>query len=515
MAKKDDTAKIELKLRIPRDALPRLRRHRALDRWLAGSPSEERMVSTYFDTPDLHLLHRKIAVRDRKVGTRHVLSVKHTPKTEIGTHGRREWEAEIAKKKPDFRIIDDRALRKKLAADKIAGRLRPLFVADVNRAVWPLRIENSSIEFAIDVGEIKSRKHRLPVCEAGLELKSGDVGGVYALARELHKSVPFALEPLSTAERGYTLAADVAPKPHKATRLKIPRHATVGEAFFLIGRNGLTQLRANEACVRLKQDAEGIHQIRVAVRRLRSALSLFRDLVAEKERRDIMRRLKWIAKECAEAREWDVFEDESLAALHETFSSDPSYQGFTAAVDRLRRAADRRAADMLAGAHYTENVLEVGAWWDGGGWEKTATAIIAEPALKFAEGQIGKFHRRLCKSGDRIGDLDERGLHELRIRAKKLRYAIGFFGGVLPAKDVRAHLEVLAEIQDCLGALNDIAVARRLLARIETSAEGLDPTAFARAAGIVTGWNTARLEAGLKQLPKAWRRFADLRPFWK
>lgn len=515
MAKNEDTTKIELKLRIPRSALPRLRRHRALDRWLAGSPSEERMVSTYFDTPDLRLFHRKIAVRDRKVGTKHVLSVKHAPEDEIGANEWREWEGEVAKQKPDFRIIDDRALRKKLAADKIASCLRPLFIADVKRAVWPLRINNSSIEFVIDVGEIKSKNHKLPVCEAGLELKSGDAGGIYALARELHRSVPFDLEPLSTAERGYTLAADVAPTPHKATRLRIPRRATVGEAFFLIGRNGLMHLRANEACVRFKQDAEGIHQVRVAVRRLRSALSLFRDLGVEKDRQGIARRLKWIAKECAEAREWDVFEDELLASLQGKFSDDPSLKGFTDEVDKLRRLADRRASETLTSVRYTENVLRIGEWWDGGDWNRMATDIAAEPAIDFARERIRKLHRRLRGLGDRIGKLDDAGLHEVRIRAKKLRYAIGFFGGLFPAKAVRAHSEALAAIQDCLGALNDSVAVRQLLVRVQAQAKNLDATVFARASGIIMGWNTARREEGLKRLPESWLRFAGLHPFWK
>ena len=191
MAKNDKTTGIELKLHIPPDALPRLRSNRVLGKWLAGRPSQGRVVSTYFDTPDLGLLHRQIAVRARKVGKRHILSVKRGPNAKTLSDGGGEWEKEVAKQAANSRIANNRALRKKLSDVKIAGRLKPLFVTDVNRAVWPLQIKNSSVEFAINVGEIKSKDRRLPICEAGLELKSGDARGVYTLARELHKSVSF------------------------------------------------------------------------------------------------------------------------------------------------------------------------------------------------------------------------------------------------------------------------------------------------------------------------------------
>ena len=515
MAKTDEPTGVELKLRIPPDALSRLRSSRILRKWLAGRPSQGRVVSTYFDTPDLSLLHRQIAVRSRKIGKRHILSVKRTPSAETRNDGRVEWEKEVAKQAANSRIMNDRALRRKLSDVKIAGRLKPLFVTDVNRAVWPLKIWNSSVDFAINVGEIKSHGRRLPICEAGLELKSGDASGIYTLARELRKSVPFDFASASSAERGYALAADVAPGFHKAERLKIRRRATVGEAFTSIGRNGLMHLRANEACVRIKQDAEGIHQIRVAVRRLRSALSLFRDLVADKDRQDIARRLKWIAKALAEAREWDVFQDELLAPLQGKISDDPSLRGFVDHVDTLRRSADRRAAEILASARYTESVLRIGEWWDGGAWEKTATGVAAEPATDFARKRIRKLDQRLRKLGDRLAKLGDADLHEFRIRAKKLRYAIGFFGDLFPAKAARAHAEALSKVQDCLGALNDSVIVRQLLARAERQAKGLDATVFARASGLIMGWNTARREDGIERLPKAWRHYVGLDPFWK
>lgn len=504
--KNEDAAKPGLKLRIPRAALPQLRGHAALARWLDGRPSEARRVSTYFDTPDLHLLQKNISVCDsgpraKQPSAKSLASENSATMPGSNAAARRYWEK--------------RVLGKKLVSERVAGRLRPLFVEDVKRAIWPLKIKNSSIQFAIDVGEIKSRNRKMPICEASFELNSGSVGDIYALARELRKTVPFDLEPLSKTERGYTLAAGIAPTPHFAGKLKLPRRATVDDAFVAIGRDGLMHLRANEGCVRQTQDAEGIHQIRVAVRRLRTALSLFRGLVPERDRQNVMARLRWIGQQCAEAREWDVFQDEQLGAIRGEFAEGPLQKEFVAAVDTFRRAADRRVADALASGQYTDNVLWIGAWWEGGGWRKSASLLAAEPIRKFAAARIAKFHRRLCKQGAELEALDTAGLHELRIRAKKLRYAIGYFGELFPAKNVRAFSVALAKIQDSLGALNDSAVAHSLLGRIEAEAEGLDPITFARAADGVNGWNAQKLQSGLKRLPKLWRRFGALRPFWK
>ena len=334
-------------------------------------------------------------------------------------------------------------------------------------------------------------------------------------ARTLRKPLPAYATPPAKARRGNVPAVNIVPAPSKAPRIKMPRLATVGEAFALIGRSGLTHLNANEICVRVGRDKEGIHQLRVSVRRLRSALVLFRDLIPDSERRHIASRLKWIAKQCAEAREWDVFQDELLIPLRHAHPDDPALEDFADEVDKLRRAADARVADMLARTQYAKNIIKIETWWNGGGWRKPATTLAAEKAVDFSRARIRKLHQRLCKLGKRVGELDETGLHKLRIRTKKLRYAIDFFSDLFPSKAARAYRTVLAEIQDCLGALNDTVVARQLLAAVGKRAPGLDPATFARAADVITEWNTAKREAGLEQLPGSWRRFADLRPFWK
>lgn len=516
MTDKQDPTEIELKLKIPRESLRRLLHHRALSRFGAGRPVKTRLISTYFDTPDLRLMRERIALRVRKVGGRHIQTLKCAPRAEGGVNARREWETEIRHDRPDLGALGDSALKKRLAPHKIAPRLRAMFVTDIKRETWPLKVKGAEIELAVDVGEIKSAGARVPVCEAEFELKSGGIDGIYALARELHKSVPFIIEPLTKAERGYALAADISPQPRKAEPLSFGKRATAGEAFQQIGRNGLLHLRANEACVRVGAAAEGIHQLRVAVRRLRSALSVFKHIIALDARRKVASELKWIAKECARAREWDVFQDELLTPLRQRLPDEPTLGSFADAVARARAEADGAVADMLASPRYTKAILDAEAWWEGKAWRMDANGGIDQPAAKFAAKRLKKLHKRICEYGDRLADLKIAELHELRIHAKKLRYAAEFFRGLFGGVKIsRDYLAALAGIQDRLGALNDSLVVRDLLAEVKRRAPELDRDVFARASALITGWNSAKVETDLKALPKAWNVFAQIRPFWK
>ncbi len=119
------------------------------------------------------------------------------------------------------------------------------------------------------------------------------------------------------------------------------------------------------------------------------------------------------------------------------------------------------------------------------------------------------------KAGENLGELDEAGLHEVRIRGKKLRYLAEFFASLYPRKLAKAYLEALAEIQDHLGSLNDGAVVHHLLRAIEKRAPEMDAAVMSRATGLITGWSSARIDSDLQGLPEAWAAFVAAKPFWK
>lgn len=510
-----DPREVELKLRIPPDALPRLMNHRLLRRLGKTGPVQKRMVSTYFDTPDFRLMRERIALRVRKIGQRHIQTVKCAPTVENGINSRNEWEREVTADRPNVKGVGNKRVRRLLTAGKVRRHLAPQFVTDVKRATWPLTLRDARVELAVDVGEIKSSNGSVPVCEAEFELKSGSIDGVYALAQELHKSIPFTLEPLSKAERGFALVAKTQPKAQRAQALTLDKDCTIAEAFQRIGRNCLLHLRANEAAVRTAQNAEGVHQFRVAIRRLRSALTAFRDLLPKGERRRIANQMRWIAHRFGHARDWDVFNGALLREVREHMAGDRSLTPFAVAAKAARGDAYAAVAETIASPRYTESLLTLEGWWESGAWVESLGKDRDESAIDYARRSLKKLHRRAHKLGDRLETLSEPELHELRKRAKKLRYAAEFFRTLFPAKAAKVYINALSEIQDRLGALNDGVAAKHLLGEFEKRRDGMDPAVLARASGAIAGWSAARLAEDLKRLPAAWARFADVKPFWK
>jgi CHAD domain-containing protein len=101
--------------------------------------------------------------------------------------------------------------------------------------------------------------------------------------------------------------------------------------------------------------------------------------------------------------------------------------------------------------------------------------------------------------------------HRVRIDAKKLRYAAEFFAALYPPKRVRRYVDTLEDLQDILGALNDAAVADRLL---EEAAAGPEPIA-PRVEGLVRGWMAATAGHELARYRRAWREFEAAKGFWR
>src|SRR5581483_6403310 len=158
--------------------------------------------------------------------------------------------------------------------------LAPMFVTELRRTAWPLRFDGSLIELALDRGEIRAGTSRQPVSEIELELKEGRPEHVFELALALHESLPVTLGLETKAARGYALLEESVPVPVKAAPTGMTATMSARHAFGLAARNCLTQIRDNEAPARLGADPEGVHQLRIGLRRLRALVTAFRDTLA-------------------------------------------------------------------------------------------------------------------------------------------------------------------------------------------------------------------------------------------
>ena len=510
----EDPTEVELTLRLAPGSVSRLLRDPLLRKLKQGPRRTRFQISTYFDTDDFRLQRERAALRVRQIGARRIQTLKLAAQPEQGVIARREWEREIADDAPDLRDIDDRHIRKLLDGD-IKDRLAPIFVTEIKRSTMPLALDGSTIEFALDIGQIKTESGSIPVCEAELELKSGRVETVYKLAQELNRRIPLSIEPMSKSERGYALLTNRKPEPRRAGGVVLDKDMRAGLAFQIIARNCLLHLRANEASVRAAAGADSVHQLRVAVRRLRSALVAFGDLMPSDERRRVSKSVRWIAQQCGRARELDVFKSDVIDPLRERLPGDPAVKEFAQLIDRARADAYGAVSATLDDKQYTETLLALEAWLEGDRWSEGAGAGVDIPVRDFARAVLKRLHRKVVKGIKSVDALDEPALHELRIRAKKLRYSAEFFRSVFRDKSAKAYIAALTTVQDRLGTLNDGAVARQIVAGLDPEGDGIDPVLFARGAGIVLGWTACRTAADLKQLPAAWRKFKDAKPFWK
>lgn len=474
---------------------------------LRGEGEVRQLDATYFDTAD-HALRQAgfgLRVRDGD-GVR-----KQTLKSAAagGIFARGEWETPIAGPEPD-----PVALAGTPAAAVLNGRaLSPVFTAQVERVIRLVRRGDTLIEAALDRGYLSTPARRTPVCELELELKSGSATQLFALARDLAGRVALRLSLVSKAERGYGLAAPgdgVAETRRQAARLE--PGMTVAEALQAVGRTALSHLCGSAELLRERPCPEGVHQLRVAVRRMRALLKVFRPLSSEPAVRALEGDLRWLAGELDTARDLDVF----IADVWRPALQDEIGQG-SAAFGRALLAAQARAylrmEAALESARSRTVLLEAAAWLEVGHWlsDPALAAIREQPATAFAATILEARTQTLRRQAARLETLDPEARHRLRLKGKTLRYVAEDLAGLFPdhPRRVERFITATKALQDALGQLNDLAT-RPELARQVALAHGEPEAAFA--AGRLTA------EGGEAQLLRAARiardLFVDAKPFW-
>ena len=512
---------IELKLRLPPGSIARLQRNPLLKSLGIASSVPRKLYSVYYDTPDFYLRHNGIAFRLRREGKRWMQSIKGGGDAAAGLHQRDEWEAPVLKAEPDFTKISDPRLIRLFSAASLREQLRPLFITEFNRSTRMLRLsDGSEAEFCLDRGRIIAGDASAPLCEIELELKSGSPLALFQLAQDLLHSIPFRLENISKAERGYTLASGYISPPLKAQPVQLVAEMSVSEALRTIIWNCLSHLHRNEAGMLGGSDIEYLHQMRVALRRQRSALSIFSKAFPKAAFAPVAQELKWLAGQFGPARDWDVFVAETLPPVCAAFSSHPGMLALREKCEQLRRNHNDNAYNAVESGHYTEMMLMLGAWLSAKSWLAQADLPVSDDPARTGSGVLikefagillARRHRQLKKYGKKLTNLSVPELHALRIIAKKQRYASEFFAGLFPRKETKRYILSLSMLQDILGAMNDSAITERLLSEVPIARDGNDEY---EAVGIIRGWGVSRALTRKLELNKAWKYFHSNGPFW-
>jgi len=510
---------IELKLAVgPRD-VPRLRDSPILRALNLKHTARQRLVSTYYDTPSLSLLRSAIILRVRKIGRRRVQSVKMNAAESGGLARRIELESSIRSDRPDLMQIEDPDVRRLIQERCADNDLVPVFATDVVRETWLLQLGRSQIECAIDRGIVAADGRRAPICEVELELKSGQPARLFQLAHRLNTIVPLRIEPASKAARGYDLANDAGLTAPTAAPVHLDPAMSVRDSFAAIAQACVAHVLASADYAYKSDDPEGIHELRVSIRRMRAAFSVFRGAMPENYRFRIEDELRALQRKLGMAREWDVLVEETIASMPRRLRKQGSSEHLIQIAQIKRVEGYKSAHAAFRNPHYTDLLLRLVFWIDGQfGFGAPPTRgrkwrpnVLAGAAPRFASEVMRAYHDKVRKLGKEIRKLDIVELHRLRIRIKKLRYATEFFGSIWPSRRTKRYLSALKDLQQVLGALHDATVAEKLVGHLKT-AGGADAK-FATAP--VNQWLINCQRRGRKEAIELWGRFAKQKLFWE
>ena len=484
---------------------------------MARVSAQERLTSTYYDTPDAALKQRGLTLRVRDQGGNFLQTVKEGDLASGDLLSRGEWEDAVAESRPD----PDAAQSGPRLPEGAAADLRPFFVTEVTRTIFAIEPRpGTAIEAAVDEGEIRAvdEDRAEPISEVELELKGGDAAALYDVAAQLLEVSPLRIETRSKSERGYHLVecGDAPPPAVHAGPVILDPDITVDVALQRIGRSCLAHLLRNDPAV-LSAQPEGVHQMRVAVRRLRSAISSLKKFLPPEDIKWVTEELRWIGGTLGPARNLDVFAAELLPAARTGVPEEPGWDDLGAALDRLRDAGYDQIRVAILSQRCTAGMLRLLRWFEGSGWRRHLASDepdpMAAPVAGIAPDVLDRRRRKVRQRGKGFGSLAPRERHKLRIAVKKLRYTVELFGSLFDKDGLERFVGRLKRLQSDLGYANDVRVAHEFVTELFAQIEPRSPAAHAWVAVLeVHGQILAGRE---RKLRRHRRQLNAAAPFWR
>ena len=488
---------IELKLSLTPKAARSFIRHPLI---APHAPLRQHVVSTYFDTPDLVLQKQRIGVRLRKKGGQWLQTVKSAEPASGGLAMRSEWEWPAQPGQLDFSLLENELLRGQLTQH--LPILTAVFTTDFQRQAWIVPFGDSEIEVALDQGYIETPGKQAALCEVELELVSGRISDIFALTRALQDSLGLHPALASKAERGYQLFLNQPATPTKAPLPALDSGTHPVVAFKKIALACLEHLQRNEQGAKLGEDGEYVHQARVALRRLRSAIQFFSPVLPKDFTKAYNRAWRTLAQALGKARDYDVFLQEALPPMSRLLPAGAGLARLHKEAERQCRQSRRNVANLLSLPEYSRILVEFTG----------AVVCLPEEAdidlNRLACRGLDKYARRAGELAQKCAVQQKEGaaftdhaaqLHPLRIAFKRLRYALDALAPLFPAKRTARYLQHLERLQDVLGSVNDHRNAQAIIGKCQ----------LAKAASpLLAAWFGGRLDCLQSQLPGLYTELA-------
>ncbi len=509
---------IELKLALPpaqAEAFGKLMARRRL------APQRQTLKTRYFDTPDFALSRQGIALRVRRAGRRWLQTLKTEGERHGGLSQRIEYEMAVTTGAPEWSRFPPAA--RAWVPEALRAQLAPVFETDFSRTAWLIEGRGgSAIEVALDVGVLRVGQASQPICEIELELKAGKPDDLFELAQGWAQRFDCLPLDISKAERGVRLAQGQAAAPVKSMPLALDRAVSVEAGFAAMCQDCLAQFQANLPGVlalhSTPDEIEYVHQARVALRRLRAVLRLYRRVCRVPDA--LRETLRALLAALGPARDWDVLCTETLPAIASRYPDAAAWQTEMRSLAARRGAARAAMQAELGQLHPGAWLLAFQRWLLRHGWRSQPAGGAVPEARRFvqlsaldgwARQALRRGHRPLVRGARAFADLQAAQRHALRIAVKRQRYAAEFFQSLFDVpppghrrRQVR-YLRVLCDCQDSLGQANDRRVADGLLRTV--CADDGPVVAFA------LGWLAAQQQADVLS-DETIGRLKDLKTYW-
>ena len=505
-------SEIELKLLVDAGRLAGFNEAQAIVANARNRGCRKHLKSTYYDTRERTLSRNGLSLRVRQSGARFVQTVKADFADDPLRRG--EWEASVSSMAPDIALAMP-FIPSRLGSDLAQHGLEAVFTADIHRHARMVDLPSGTLEVAFDLGVLKSGDRSMPVSEIELELKSGSASAIYELALRLAEHGPVRPSIRSKSARGFDLAEDAPPAARRPRKFRFDPLISLDEAFATILRGCLRHLLESLPAAEDGRDPEGVHQLRVALRRLRSALDLMRSVGPLNQLDALRLEAGWLAKSLSAARDWDIFQRQTLPTVAKACPTVAGFDALAEVTAKRRQAAYHKVRAALVDTRCSRFLIGLGGWIEARGWRSGVAsaenlALLAEPAIGFAGEALSARHAKVLKRGRHFKSLGIEELHRLRLAAKKLRYVADF---LLPLyedrKSVKQFSRKLAGLQEELGCYNDMAVTASLL-------DGLagESSESSTAGAVIVGWQAHASTGIAPRLRSAWRDFTKTKTPW-
>ena len=459
-------------------------------------------VSTYYDTADGRIWRRGYALRVWQSAGGRVLALER----QDGAAGpARVWTCRIVGPVVDIGLLPPGAPRSEIGAI-LPEELRPRFKSETKRTRKTLKLDEGAIEVALEIGHIAASARRAELAELQFRMSDGPTAVLLEHVKPLLGQRRVTVCARSEVARGMELADDRPPASLKAAKLALRASDTIDQAVRKIVAITTQQIVGNLAAAADGRDPEGVHQLRVALRRLKSAMTLFKDQLAD-HAGPLGESTRHALKGLGPARDLDVFLAETLPPVMDGSGDNADLMQLAKSAETRRREAYTGVRRLVRAPQFNRFLLDLMIVSEEGGLVARGRNAPLRPT---AAALLAKRHKKVLKAGRNFAHLPNAQRHEVRIALKKLRYACDYFQALFPKKAARPYLKRLASLQEDLGRLNDATVAEHLVDELVA-----DDAEAAIGGAMIKGWYWHRLQTVESHMLEAWQDFAEAKPFWR